>query len=129
MNPLIERARAASEKFDELTHQLSDPEVLSGSNALMRSSKERSRLEQVANLYQRCAAFQNSLNEAQSSLDDDDLAELAQEEIAEIQPQLDAALIELEEALLPRDENADRNVIMEVRQGTGGEEAALWAAD
>jgi peptide chain release factor 1 len=54
---------------------------------------------------------------------------LAQLEIDDIEPQLASATTELEELMVPRDTDADRNVIVEIRQGSGGEEAALWAAD
>jgi peptide chain release factor 1 len=57
------------------------------------------------------------------------LRDLAYEEVAELEPRIAAKLNELEEAMLPKDEDADKNVIVEIRQGTGGEEAALWAAD
>ena len=63
--------------------------------------------------------------EARAALDDPDLGELAKAEISELEPKLKQARTALEDALVPRDEDADRGVILEVRQGTGGEEAAL----
>ncbi len=126
---MLEKARSIAEKYDELTDSLSDPEVLNDSASLTRISRERIRLEPVAHAFKRVDALQQELEEARASLDDPELGELAQDEISELEPKLAAALQVLEDALLPRDEDADRNVIVEIRGGSGGEEAALWAGD
>ena len=98
-------------------------------DAVTRIGKARATLEAGATLYTRICDLRSKLKEAQNSLADRELAELAQEEIAEIEPQLAELEEQLEKELMPRDVNADRNVIVEIRQGSGGEEAALWAAD
>jgi peptide chain release factor 1 len=126
---LLDRARAAAEKFDVLTHQLSDPALLAEAGAVSRVSKERAQLEPIATAFRRLDRLHKAMEEARASLSDPDLGELAREEIAELEPQIAQAQRALEEALLPKDEDADRNVIVEIRQGTGGEEAALWAGD
>ena len=126
---MLEKARSIAEKFDELTDSLSDPAVLEDSAALTRISRERVRLEPVAQAFKRLDALQMQLEEARLQLEDPDLGELAQDEISELQPKIEEARQVLEDALLPRDEDADRNVIVEIRGGSGGEEAALWAGD
>jgi len=126
---LLERARLITAQFNEYNKQLSDPDVFGDVDALTRISKARSALESGANLYTEICDLQSNLQEAKLSLEDAELAELAQEEIAEIEPRLAELETQLEKELMPRDVNADRNVIVEIRQGTGGEEAALWAAD
>lgn len=126
---LLERARVLTQQFNEYNEQLSDPEIFGDVDALTRIGKARAALEAGANLYTKICDLQTNLQEAQRSLADSELAELAQEEIAEIKPQLAELEAQLEKELMPRDVNADRNVIVEIRQGTGGEEAALWAAD
>lgn len=126
---MLEQAKLLADRYDELTAQLSDPAVFEDSSNVTKISRERSKLEPVARLYGEYAKLQAALDDARATLDDPDLGELAQEEIAELEPQLEAKKDELEEALLPKDEDADRNVIMEIRGGAGGEEAALWAAD
>jgi peptide chain release factor 1 len=126
---MLEKARSTADKFDDLTAQLSDPQVLADSDALTRISRERSRLEPIAAAFRRADSLSKQLEDARASLDDPDLGELARDEIAELEPQLAAAMQVLEETLLPRDEDADRNVIVEIRGGSGGEEAALWAGD
>ncbi|HEX9998196.1 MAG TPA: peptide chain release factor 1 [Abditibacterium sp.] len=126
---MLEKAKILAARFDELSAQLSDPAVFGDSDAVTKISRERAKLEPMARLYGQYMALQSALEEARASLDDPDLGELARDEIAELQPKIDAKMRELEEALLPKDEDADRNVIMEIRGGAGGEEAALWAAD
>lgn len=126
---MLEKARSIAAKFDELSDSLSDPQVLEDSSALTRISKERARLEPVAQAFKRVDALQGQIDEARAQLDDPELGELAQDEIAQLGPRLEAAQQVLEDALLPRDEDADRNVIVEIRGGSGGEEAALWAGD
>ncbi len=126
---MLNKARELAQKFQELTDQLSDPEMMSDGAAISKLSRERARIEPVARLVEQMDAIERSLEEARESVDDPDLGELARDEITELEPQLEALNTELEEALLPRDEDADRNVIMEIRGGAGGEEAALWASD
>jgi peptide chain release factor 1 len=126
---MLQKAQALAQKFDELTQQLSAPEILNDSALLTRVSRERARIEPVARLYNEIEQLQSALQEARETLSDPDLGDLAKEEVQALEPKIEAKVSELEEALLPRDEDADRNVIMEIRQGSGGEEAALWAAD
>lgn len=126
---MLPKARALAERFDNLTHQLSDPEVLGDGSAMQRIGKERARLEHVARLVREVESLENQLDDAKASLDDPELGELAELEIADLEPRLAARTEVLNDALLPKDEDADRNVIVEIRQGSGGEEAALWAGD
>ena len=126
---MIEKAKLLADKFDDLTDQLSDPEVLNDHSALERISRERSRLEPLARTTREIMRLEAALADVQASFDDPELGELAREEASEIEPQIQAANTQLLELLVPRDTDADRNVIVEIRQGSGGEEAALWAAD
>ncbi len=126
---MIEKAQAIVARFNELTEQMSDPQFASDGEALGRIGKERARLEPVVRQLAGVVRLQAQLAEARAALDDADLGELARDEVAALEPRLAQAQAALEELMLPRDPDADRNVIMEIRQGTGGEEAALWAAD
>ena len=126
---MLPKARALAERFDNLTDQLSDPEVLGDGAAMQRIGKERARLEHVARLAREVESLEKQLADARASLDDPELGELAQLEITDLEPRLAARTEVLNDALLPKDEDADRNVIVEIRQGSGGEEAALWAGD
>jgi peptide chain release factor 1 len=126
---MLDKAKVLAKKFDELTDQLSDPAVLADSAALERVARERSRLEPIARTAAEVERLQNALDEARATLDDPELGELAQEEVATLEPQLEQATAQLRDLMAPRDADADRNVIVEIRQGSGGEEAALWAGD
>ena len=126
---MLEKAQNIAAKFAELTAQLSDPDVLSDNAAMARLGRERARLEPTASAAQELINLSAQIEEARASLSDSELAELARDEIAELEPQFLAASTRFEELLMPRDADADRNVIMEIRQGSGGEEAALWAGD
>jgi len=126
---MLAKAKALAERFEQLTDQLSDPETAGDGASWQRIGKERARLEPIARQYREVARLEAQLAEARASLDDPDLGELAQEEVAQLEPQLSQARAALEDAMLPKDADADRGVIVEIRQGTGGEEAALWAGD
>lgn len=126
---MLDKAKQLAQKFDELTEMLSAPEILADGEALSRVARDRAKLEPVARTYGELAAMQHALKEARASVDDPELRDLAWEEINDLEPKIEAKLHELEEAMLPKDEDADRNVIVEIRQGSGGEEAALWAGD
>ncbi|PQV63008.1 bacterial peptide chain release factor 1 (bRF-1) [Abditibacterium utsteinense] len=126
---MLEKAKNLAALFDEMSAQLADPSVFGDSNAVTRISRERAKLEPMARLYGEYVQLQNALDEARAALCDPELGELAQDEIDELEVQIPQKMKEIEEALLPKDEDADRNVIMEIRGGAGGEEAALWAAD
>ena len=126
---MLEKARVLAERFEELTLQLSDPDIFGDSAAVTRVSRERAKLEPVAKGYYLVRRLESSLEEARATIGDPELGDLAKDEIRELEPKLVQALHDLEDAMLPKDEDADRNVIMEIRQGSGGEEAALWAAD
>ncbi len=126
---MLKKAKNLAALFDEMSAQLADPSVFGDSLAVTRISRERSKLEPMARLYGEYVQLQSALDEARAALSDPELGELAQDEIRDLETRIPQKMKEIEEALLPKDEDADRNVIMEIRGGAGGEEAALWAAD
>ncbi len=120
------------EKFEQINEKLADPEILSDQKKLIKLSKERSNLEPIVdsyNEYNEILANIKENKEIVSSGEDAELTEMAQLEIEE----LNEKTIELEEKLkvllIPKDPNDDKDVILEIRAGTGGEEAGLFAAD
>jgi len=126
---MLDQAHELALKFDQLNAQLSDPALSNDGAAMVKISRERAKLEPVARLFRELEALQNQLDEMRASLDDPELGDLARDEISSLEPRVASKTGELEDALLPRDEDADKNVIMEIRGGAGGEEAALWAGD
>jgi len=129
---MIEALERMAQRYDELTNQMADPDVLADPQRIQDIARERSELEDVVERYQTYQKLQSELDDALKMRDDDndpDVVELAKEEISALQPRVDSLLAELRELLIPRDPNDQKNVIVEIRAGTGGEEAALFAGD
>jgi peptide chain release factor 1 len=119
-------------QYDEVGEQLGTPEVLGDPNQLRRLGRELARLEPVVAAYRELNDVREQLAGARQMREveqDDAMKDLVREEISELEAR-EAALIDtLKLSLLPRDPNDDRNVIVEIRAGAGGEEAALFAAE
>ena len=126
---MLEQLNLLEKQFDELNEKLGDPQVLSNRAQLQRIGQERARLEPIVRKFREFKEARAQLEDARASLADADLRELAEEEIASLQPRLEKLEEELRIALLPRDPQADNNCIVEIRAGTGGEEAALFAGE
>jgi peptide chain release factor 1 len=123
---------AAERRYDELTRNLGDPVVLGDRDAYRRIAQEHSRLGGIVSKYRECRDIEGRIQQAEQFLTeetDDELRQLARDEIAELSGRFAAASLELRQMLLPHDPRDDKNVIMEIRAGTGGNEAALFAAD
>ena len=128
---LLERLRQVEEKYEALERQLADPEVAGNWQEYNRLAKERADLEPVVEKFRTYARLKEEEEENRRLLNDPDadLRALAQEELAATGKRLEALEEELRILLLPRDPNDDKNIFLEIRAGTGGEEAALFAAD
>jgi peptide chain release factor 1 len=127
-----EKLKAIGRRYDELTALLSDPEVLSNHNLVKKYSKERAGLDeivQVAAEYERVVTDIDSANEIIESSSDHDEKEFAQEELEGLESQVSALEERLKTLLIPKDPLDDKSIIVEIRAGTGGEEAALFAGD
>lgn len=129
---MLEKLAAIEQKYDELGRLLGDPAVLGDPAALQRYARQHSELEDIVAAYREYCKVAKDLDDTEEILRqkaDDDLCALAKEEL----PGLAARRQELEESLkvllLPKDPNDSKNVIVEIRAGTGGEEAALFAGD
>ena len=119
-------------QYDEVSAQLATPDVLADPNQLRTLGRELSRLEPVVAAFRELSDVRTQLAGARQVRDaetDDDMKAMAREEIAELEGRETKLVEELKVSLLPRDPNDDRNVIVEIRAGAGGEEAALFAAE
>ncbi len=120
-------------KKEDLSVMMADPEVTSDPNQYRKISKEYSAIEPVAEEAARFLALERQIKDNQDMMAeadcDPELKDLAQMEIIELKQELEASKKRLDTLLLPKDPNDDRNVILEIRAGTGGDEAALFAAD
>jgi len=124
-----DKLQVIEQKFERLTADLGDPSVISDRNKFQAVAKERAALEPLVDAFRELRTARKQLNENKALLEDPDLAEMAREEI----PALEAKVAELNEKvriqLLPKDPNDERDVILEVRAGAGGDEAALFAGE
>jgi peptide chain release factor 1 len=128
---LLNRLDILTERFEELSALLSDAEVISDQNRFRAYSREYAELEATVRCYEQWRKTTEDLAEARSLLKDSDvdLRAMAEEDAAASEEALVGIEQELNRLLLPKDPNDERNVFLEVRAGTGGDEAALFAGD
>ncbi len=123
------RLEQIRDRFEELTGLLADPEVQSDNDRFRDLSREYAQLEPVADCYRQYLDAEAEIAAAEELLADPEMAELARESLDEARRRLAELEPELQRLLLPQDPNDERNVYLEVRAGTGGAEAALFAGD
>ena len=130
MKPSIrQKLEHISERYQEITVLLSDPEVQADSDRFRELSQELAQLEPVTTCYTQYGAAELELRNAVDMLADPEMAELAADARDEARQAVDRLVPQLQRLLLPKDPNDERNVYLEVRAGTGGAEAALFAGD
>ena len=126
---MFNRLDAIEEKYNELTKDLANPEILNDFNKVKELSKEQSDLEETVKTYQSYKQAKNNLEEAKIMENDPELREIALEEIDNLTKEIDKLYHELEVLLVPKDENDGKNVIIEIRGAAGGDEANIFAGD
>ena len=129
---MLEKLAHVEERYEELNTVLSDPDIASDYVRANEYAQERAELEEVVNTYRRYRQVQEELSDTRSLLQENlgsEMSELALEEIASLEDEAEDLEQELRAFLLPKDPNDEKNVIVEIRAGTGGEEAALFAGD
>ena len=132
MNPAIQsKLDHLVQRAQEINALLSDPEVIHDQNRFRRLSREYAEISPVVSEYESYRRACEEKQEAELMLQDQDktIRRLAQDELQAIQQRIDGLEDELKRLLLPRDPNDERNIFLEIRAGTGGEEAALFAGD
>ena len=120
------------ERYDEILEQLNDPNVVSDQSNFRKLMKEQSDLAPIVELYKKYKEAKQTIEDSLAILDeesDEDMRELAKEELNEAKASIPEMEDQLKILLLPKDENDDKNVIVEIRGGAGGDEAALFAAE
>jgi peptide chain release factor 1 len=118
-------------RFDELTAQMADPAVIGDSDQYRKVAKEHSDMAEVVALYREWKKAEDSLKQARGMLAESDaeLRAMAQEEIASLEPETARIEEQIRVLLLPKDPNDEKNIVLEIRAGTGGDEATLFAAE
>src|SRR5574343_566037 len=117
------------DRLDEIDRMLSAPSTAGDMDQFRKLSRERSEIEPVIVHFNAFRQAESDLAEAEAMRDDPDMRDFAEEEIAAAKARLPELEIELQKLLLPKDPNDERNVLLEIRAGTGGDEAALLAGD
>lgn len=129
---MLDRLERIEQRYQELDRQMSRPEVTSDMKQLQELAQERAGLEEVVAKYREYKTASESLAETRAMLDDgsdEEMTELVKQEVASLEAEQEHLLEELKLALLPKDPNDERDIIVEIRAGAGGEEAGLFAAD
>ena len=129
---MFEKLESVVEKYDELTVKVADPDVIANQEVWQKSMKEMGEIEPVVRKYKEYKEAFEALEFAKDMVeneDDEELRDLAKAEVSEQEDKLEQLTSELKVLLIPKDPNDEKNVILEIRAGTGGEEAALFGGD
>ena len=126
---MIDRLNVIENKYNELTDELSKPEILSDIKKMTELSKEQVRLGNIVEVYNRYKRINEDIASAKEMVKDADMAEFAKEELDKLEEELSSVNSELEVMLLPHDPNDEKNVIVEIRGAAGGDEANIFAGN
>jgi peptide chain release factor 1 len=129
---MFERLEKVDERFRKLEEDLSNSEILSNQKEYQKVAKEHSELLPIVENYRKYSRAKHQIAENQELLeseDDPEMQELIRQELASLEKNVETAENELKMLLIPKDPNDEKNVILEIRAGTGGDEAALFVAD
>ena len=129
---LIKKLQSVEQTFNELTRRMGDPDVATDHGEFQRIAKVRASLEETVLTYDNFRKAEQDYKEAQEILkesNDPELKEMAALEVADLAAKLEDLEQKLQILLLPQDPNDDKNIMLEIRAGTGGDEAGIWAGD
>lgn len=126
---MLEKLESIAKRYQELDDLMSQPEVALDHERLQALAQERASIEDLVAKYQEYKFTVKSIEETKPMLDDEEMAPLVREELEQLKGRRDRLLQEIKFSLLPKDPADNKDVIMEIRAGAGGEEAALFAAD
>lgn len=130
---LLAKLKSVEQTYHELTRRLADPDIATKPSELQKVAQARSSLEETVETYETWRKTQEDLNDARQiykeAVSDPELKEMAGTEVAELEQQLMGLEIRLKVLLLPKDPNDEKNIMLEIRAGTGGDEAGIWAGD
>ena len=126
---MFDKLENVEKRYEELNAKISDPEVIANQNEWKKLMKEHADIEEIVEKYREYKKIVQSIDELKEMLNDKEMHDLAQMELDENKEKLPKIEEELKLLLVPKDPNDDKNVIMEIRGGAGGEESSLFAAD
>ena len=130
-NRMMSKLESLRDRFEEVAALLSDAEIMADRERFTALSKEYAEIEPVVACYQKAVQLEENISDNEQLLEEDDpeMRELAQQDIADCKTALESLTGELQTLLLPRDPNDQSNVFLEIRAGTGGDEAAIFSGD
>ena len=126
---MFDKLAATEAKYDQLMAEMANPEVQSDTATFRSHSKALAEIQPLVESFRRYKEIVSQINAAEELLKDADMRELAQEELTALTAERDRLLADIRLLLVPKDPNDEKNVVLEIRAGTGGDEAALFAAD
>ncbi|MRJ02548.1 MAG: peptide chain release factor 1 [Epsilonproteobacteria bacterium] len=126
---LKEKLKPFIERYEEINRLLSSPDITNNIQKMTELSKEQSDLEPLVQKAREYYEVDEAIEESKALIDDEELGELAKEELRELEPRKERLEEEIKLLLIPKDPNDEKDIYLEIRAGTGGEEAALFAAD
>lgn len=129
---MLDKLKRICDRYDQLTEQMAEPDAINDRDAWREMVKEHSSLEEIVSAYRAYEETLSSLKDCRDMLSDHldpEMKELVREEIGELETRSAEQEEELKMLLAPKDPNDDKNIILEIRAGTGGDEAALFGAD
>ena len=126
---MFDRLDQIESRYEDLARQLSEPGIVSDQENFRKVAKAHRDLEPTVEKLREYKKLKLGVDDAKAMLSDPDMREMAESELAELEPKLSIVEEELKVLLLPKDPNADKNVIVELRAGTGGDEASLFVAE
>ena len=125
------KLESTRDRFEEIAGLLADPDVISDQNQFRELSREYSRLEPIIKLFGQYEDLSGDISAAKEMVSDDDadVRQMGQEELSSLQEVSESLQLELQKSLIPPDPHDDNNIYLEIRAGTGGDEAAIFAGD
>lgn len=129
---MLEKLETYEKRYEELNHLMTQPDVIGNIERLQNLAREQSVIEEIVSLFRDYKSTTRSLDETRAMLSDgldEDMVEMAKEEVEQLKQRQESLLESVKLALLPKDPRDDKDVIVEVRAGAGGDEAGLFAAD
>ncbi|MBQ9313988.1 MAG: peptide chain release factor 1 [Clostridia bacterium] len=126
---MFDKLENVEKRYEELNEKISDPAVIANQSEWKKLMKEHADIEEIVEKYREYKKIQNSIEDLKEMLNDKEMHDLAQIELDEAKENLPKIEEELKLLLVPKDPNDDKNVIMEIRGGAGGEESSLFAGD
>jgi len=128
---MFDRLEQLEQRYEELGRQLSDPAIVNDQENYRKVSKQHRDLEETVEKFRQYRTLKQGIADAKPMLleNDPDMKAIAEEELADLEPRLAAVEEEIKVLLLPKDPNDDKNIIIELRAGTGGDEASLFVAE